>query len=465
MRKRVISCLLGACTAVSLMAGCSSKPAEETKAPETSAATEKEETQKADAQTESEEAKTTESAKTDSESQEAGNKKYEGITLSFMSNIAGVQSEVMEEVIAQFETETGAKVEYSSPGANYEELMKTKMATNQLPDLWTTHGWSVARYGQYLEPLNDQEWASRLSESAKQIVVDPKTDNFYCLPVDVDIAGIVYNKTVLDASGVSVDDLKTWADFKEALGKIKEAGYTPVHIGGKDSWTIGQFYDFAAPSFYVTNEESNDRAALKDGTFDWSKWSQVAQMMADWKAEGYFNTDCLTADYNAAMKAMAEDKVAFEFYGNSAINEMLSINPNANVGMMSVPSNSESDEPTLIGGERIAIGVWKDSQNKDAALELLSYFAQDENMAKVASSDGAPASFDGVESDTGIVKADLEKYMASCRVFPYFDREYLPSGMWDDMCVTGASILAEESNAVENACTAMKDSYLAKLEQ
>lgn len=446
MKRKAVSAVILASMVMTMMSGCSSKPVQTEKAGDTAAQTE------AAADAGSEAADST------------GDKKYEGVTLSFMSNIAGVQSEAMEEVIAQFEADTGANVEYSSPGASYEELMKTKMAANQLPDLFTTHGWSIARYGEYLEPLNDQEWASRLSESAKQIVVDQKSGNFYCLPVDVDVAGIIYNETVLDAAGVNVDDLTTWDAFTEALGKVKEAGYTPVHIGGKDNWTIGQFFDWVAPSYLITNEESNHRDALKDGSFDWSNWKDLAQMMADWKAEGYFNTDCLTADYNAQVKAMAEDKVAFEFLGNSAVNEMQSVNPDVNLGLMSVPASGDADEPTLIGGERIAIGVWKDSANKEAALELLSYFAQDENMTKVASADGAPASFDGVASDTGIITEDLEKYMAQCRIFPYFDREYLPNGMWDDMCITGASILAEDADAVENACTAMEESYKAKLE-
>lgn len=462
MKRRMISLVLGMCMMVSLMVGCSQKPEqmenEEKNATENVGSTE-------NAGGESEDAsQSADSGDSQDASNDAAGKKYEGITLSFMSNIAGVQSEAMEEVIAQFEAETGASVEYSSPGASYEELMKTKMAANQLPDLFTTHGWSIARYGQYLEPLNGQEWFSRLSESAKQIVVEQSSGNIYCLPVDVDVAGIIYNKTVLEAAGVNVDDLKTWDAFAEALGKVKDAGYTPIHIGGKDNWTIGQFFDWVAPSYLITDEGSNHRDALKDGSFDWSNWKDLAQMMADWKAAGYFNTDCLTADYNAQIKAMAEDKVAFEFLGNSAVTEMQSVNPDVSLGLMSVPASSDADEPTLIGGERIAIGVWKDSANKEAALELLSYFAQDENMKKVASADGAPASFDGVESDTGIITEDLAKYMAQCRIFPYFDREYLPNGMWDDMCITGASILAEDSGAVDNACTAMQESYKAKLE-
>ena len=439
--KKILCALLASMMAVSCIAGCSQAPSSSTDSEATSSAAEE--------------------SKVENESSD----KYAGVTLSFLSNIAGEQSAEMEKVIQQFEDETGATVEYSSPGASYEELMKTKMATKDLPDLWTTHGWSVARYGQYLEPLNSQPWADKVSKSIIDIITDPENGNFYTLPVNIDICGIVYNKTVLEDAGVNPDDLKTWSQFEEALKTIKEKGYVPVHIAGKDSWTIGQFFDFAAPSFYITNEEENDREALLDGTFDWSKWEGVAQMMADWRDAGLFNTDCLTADYASAAKALGEGKVAFEFYPNSVIAEALAANPDAQLGMMPIPANSEDDSPTLVSGERIAIGVWKDSPNKEAALELLEYFAQPDNMSAVASSDGTAAGFDGVDSDTGMVKEDLEKYMAECRVFPYFDREYLPNGMWDDMCTTGASILANEADAVQKACDAMKESYEAKLEQ
>jgi raffinose/stachyose/melibiose transport system substrate-binding protein len=448
MKKRLISGILGFSIVASLLIGCSSKPTIQ-------------DTPSTDTDSQQENNTPTEVTEAPVQS----DKKYEGIVLNFMSNTAGVQSTEMEKVIVQFEAETGAKVEYSTPGASFEELLKTRMATNQLPDLWTTHGWSIARYGEYLEPLNNQSWASELSDSAKQIIINPKTQNFYCLPVDVDVAGMVYNKTVLENAGVTIDELKTWDSFAAACDKIKAAGYIPIHIGGKDSWTIGQYFDYVAPSLYITDETKNYRTQFKDGTFDWSLWADICYMLKDWKDKEFFNVDALTSDYNSAIKAMAEDKVAFEFYGNYAINEMLNVNPNANVGMMPVPSNSETDSPTLIGGERIAIGVWKDSPNKEAALELLSYFAKHENMIAIASSDGAPASFNGVESDTGILKDDLEKYMDECRVFTYFDREYLPSGMWDDMCVTGASILAGETKAVENAIDIMKNSFEAKLDQ
>ena len=66
--------------------------------------------------------------------------------------------ECMKEVYAAFEAETGIHVELIAPGNDYESQLKTMMASNSLPDVWETHGWSLIRYSEYLKPVNDQPW-------------------------------------------------------------------------------------------------------------------------------------------------------------------------------------------------------------------------------------------------------------------------------------------------------------------
>lgn len=389
--------------------------------------------------------------------------KKEDVTLTFMTNKVGKPSDALKEVCEDFTKETGIKVEFSAPGSNYEELMKTKMAANDLPDLWTTHGWSVARYSEYLRTLNDQEWFNDISQSIKPVITG-ENDEIYALPVNMDIAGILYNVEVLEKSNVNVDDIKTWSDFEKALEKIKAAGFTPIHIGGKDSWTIGQFFDWVAPSFYVTNENKNYRKELKDGSFDWQLWSEVSGLFERWNNAGYFNVDSLTSDYNTAAKLLGEGKVAFEFYGNNTMTDALNYNKDAKLGFMPIPAKDDSDEPTLIAGEDIAIGVNKNSKNEEAALQLLNYFAKPEVLSKLSTVSSMPSGINGIESDTGMAKDYYEKY-ANVKTMPYFDRAFLPNGMWDDMCIGGASILAKEKDAVQKSVDQMEQSYKDKINQ
>ncbi len=439
-RKRLLSIVCASIMAFSLLAGCSSAPPEDTSAP-----------------------KPEQTGKPNDIGADNNNTATSNVTLTFMSNLVGAADEVLEGAIKEFTKETGIQVEYSAPGANYEELLKTKMATKDLPDLWTTHGWSVGRYSEYLRPLNDQEFAANVVDAIKPMITD-KEGKIYVLPVDVDIAGIVYNVDVLEKSGVNVDDIKTWADFESACEKIKAAGFIPIHIGGKDNWPIGQYFDWVAPSFYVTNESKNYREEFKDGTFDWQLWTEICTMLEKWNSADYINTDSLTSDYITASKSLGEGKIGFEFYGNYVIFEALNSSPDAKLGMMPIPAKDSSDTPTLIAGERLAIGVWNETPHEEEALQLLNYLASPEVCAKLATASSNPAGLKGVTSDTGVIQQYYEKY-ANVRTFPYFDREYLPTGIWDDLCVTGARILAKENNAVSESVKQMEQSYKDKFSQ
>lgn len=391
---------------------------------------------------------------------ESSDTKAKDITITFMTNVVGEKATALENVIKGFETETGYTVEFSAPGSDYENLMKVKMGSNELPDVFTTHGWSVARYGEYLTPVNNMGFYSSIDPQILPAITASNGD-VYVLPVDVDIAGLIYNAEVLSEAGVNVDDIKTWDDFAKACEAIKEKGYEPIHMGGKDTWPIGQFFDWVAPSFYVTDDSNNQKDALKAGTFDAEIWKNISGMMDTWNKSGYFNKDVLTADYNADIDALAKGEAAFCFYGNYALSDARAVNAKANIGMMPIPSNSKSDEPSLISGEDIAVGIWKDTKYPEQAKELLEYLARPEVASAIATAAGNKPGITGVTSDIGDIQTYLDKY-SSIETYPYFDREYLPSGLWDIMCETGAEILGGSKGAVDNAAQMMSQIFTDK---
>lgn len=64
------------------------------------------------------------------------------------------------------------RVELQFPGFQYEEILKVKLSTNELPDIFDTHGWAKIRYGKYLEDLSDAPWAKQLTDTIKSAVTD-----------------------------------------------------------------------------------------------------------------------------------------------------------------------------------------------------------------------------------------------------------------------------------------------------
>lgn len=387
------------------------------------------------------------------------------VKLTFMINHATdlAITTAIQEAVDGFESENpNITVDLVSGVGDYEAVMKTRMGANDLPDLWATHGWSVMRYSEYLRPLTDQPWAGKIKPGIKSVVTNENGDNFV-LPVDMDLSGIVYNVDVIEKAGVDVDAIATWDDFLVACQKIKDAGFTPIHMGGKDYWTVGNFYDWVAPSFYVTNEGANDRAALLDGSFDWSKWQKASDLLMTLDKKGFLNKDKLSSTYADSATNLANGKVGFEFYGNYVIGEALKYNPDARLSFMPVPSADANDPKTLISGERNAFGVWKDSKHQQEALMLLEYFARPDVMHKIATASALPAGLEGGTSDTGSLAAAYEQYSA-LRGFPYFDRAYLPSGMWETIESTSTGLLAGNMS-IEEVNEKMASDYLRLIHQ
>lgn len=386
--------------------------------------------------------------------------KEEEVTLSLFHNASGVPAKAIEDAVKEFCLQTNIKVEIQAPANRYEEIIEAKMASNSMPDLWTTHGWSTTRYREYLRKLNDQPFAENIVDSIKPSILDNQ-GNLYALPINIDIAGIIYNGEILKKCNIDVSNIKLWSDFEQACETIKSFGYIPIYFGGEDSWMLGQYFDYTAPSFYILNDTNNYRQEFLDGTFEWQNWFYVCDMLDRWNKSGYINKDCLTSNYKMAVKMLAENKTAFIFSGNSIVSDSIELNPKIEVGMMPIPTNSVDDEPILLSGESTAFGVWNESKYMGESLMLLNYFAKDDICSKLASANYLPIALKNIKSDMGIMTQYYEKYK-NTKTVAYFDRQYLPNGMWNDLSTTAALILSGKENSINESIEQMQQSFKQK---
>jgi raffinose/stachyose/melibiose transport system substrate-binding protein len=332
------------------------------------------------------------------------------------------------------------KVEVNAIGQDYENVLKIKMASNQLPDIFETHGWAQVRYGKYLADLRDESWVGRLSESIKPAVID-NDGKVYALPVDQEKTGMVYNAGLLEEYGVDVPT--TYAELLEACETIKTKSggkVTPIHLAGKDSWPVGFFFDFFATPSFISMED-NYGEQLKDGSFEWNNFTPLPAKFLELYKKGYLNEDVLTAGYSDSAMAFGNNEVAFAVYGPYLIQEAKKTNPDIKGGIMPVPAIAEGDTHTFVGGERFSIGVWKDSKSVDAAKLFLEYCARPENAKRICEFNAVPSGLNDVDVDLGDLTSYYDSYK-DVRIFPYFDRVYLPNGMWDTMCKNGQDLLA-----------------------
>ncbi|WP_243231752.1 ABC transporter substrate-binding protein [Microbacterium sp. CIAB417] len=166
------------------------------------------------------------------------------VEISFLTGNTGTNVEVAEALIDAFEDENPditVKLESQPAGTEGDNLMKTKLATGEMSDVFYYNSGSLFQAlnpDQNLVALDDQPWVDGLIDTMKDVV---STENgIYGAPFGATQAGaVVYNKKVYADLGLEVPT--SWDEFAANNEAIKAAGITPVIQTYGDTWTSQLF--------------------------------------------------------------------------------------------------------------------------------------------------------------------------------------------------------------------------------
>lgn len=384
------------------------------------------------------------------------------VTLEVEVIYTGDPLEQFRTVLEDFTEETGIEIELITPGSDYESVMKTRMASGDMPDVFVTHGWSLIRYKEYLASLTEEEWTGKIDETIKSVISDDDGD-LYVLPVTQQVNGIVYNKNVLENAGVKPEDIRTMDDLMDTCEKIKDTGVTPFFVGGKDTWTAATVYNAFSPAYYTTEGSLYDCGEdLKDGSFDWDEYgSCVLEQIAEMVSSGYMNKDLVTADDAATMTALGKGEAGFAT--EVEIAKVLNIVPEAELGIMPIPCTTEEGKSQYMIGEGSCFGIWKDTEYMDAAKEFLTYLSKPEIADRIMDLDGGLPALEGMNTSN----VTYQEFLDSQKTFDgdifydnLFDREYLPNGMYNAQMDSVIEVFVDPSEeGVEAGLEVLKSTY------
>ena len=364
------------------------------------------------------------------------------VKLTLMSTATTkADQDIFKEIVMDFEKEyPNIDIEDSYPGNGYEDLARVKMAANDMPDLFDTHGWATNRYSEYTEDLSDMDWVANLDPAMEPILTD-EAGKLHAYPINQALDGLSYNKTLLDEYGI--EPPSTFDEFMAALEEVKEKSsgeVIPLWLGGADKSQFGQYFDQFSTPLLITDEENGFEEELLDGSFDWSNYTYLAEKLKEMSDKELLNKDVLTAQVTQGPELLAQNKVAFVMLNGSVGREVTGLNPDVQMGTMPVPAIHEGDSPSWIGGERHTLAIANNSDYKEEAKQFIEYIAQPEVAKKFAEGTSLPDALTNVEADNYF--AEFYQQYEGTQIQPYFDRLYLPSGMWDPMGSTGQELVA-----------------------
>ncbi|MGM9471341.1 ABC transporter substrate-binding protein [Pseudarthrobacter sp. YS3] len=376
-------------------------------------------------------------------------------TLELQTGVAADTSEMttLKSIAADFEkANPGKKINLVAAGTNYENDIKVRLSSGNVPDIWMTHGWSLLRYSKFLTPLQDEPWAKNVVPALDPVMRD-KDGSLYAMPTNVDITGIMYNKDVLEKAGFKPEDIKSWDDFMKASLKAKANGASAIYAGGKSM--AGTILDHVISGAY----SEDDLSKMKSGTFVGDKYGKALELIAQWRDAGLFNPDYSSATKTDMSKALAQGQALFEFGPSPIANDALKFNPQAKVGFIPIPTLNGGPS-YLDTGERTAYGVSKTTKDPAGAKAFLAFLAKPENETKMAAASAAPPGLADAQMSDGPLNSSYDTYVTQAKTpaVPYFDRVYLPNGAWSTMGTNSDSIITKQSD-VNGAVQQMEATY------
>lgn len=317
--------------------------------------------------------------------------------------------DVMNEIIDDFNKSQDkiiVKQEYQKDASN---IIKTKFASDDVPDIMTTYEQGFADEGKYLDLGQESEWWDRMSTKMKEACTDVKTGKQYRICTNMTTAGFFYNKDIFKELGIEVPD--KWEDFVTDLEKIKneKPDVTPWFIFGNEAWHLGHLIEFI-PHGYIKSTLGtvgakkamidNDKAKLRFGEAN-GPMAVFAEKLVELQKKGLINADVLTATNDNCVQDFVNGKTAMFSNGMWVLSSLLEANPEMKdkIGFAPYPAYMPDSKPVVLSSEDSGYSISATTKHKEEAIEFLNFLFNAENQKKYSEIAKSPSAFKDVNAE------------------------------------------------------------------
>lgn len=297
----------------------------------------------------------------------------EKVTLRVLVNVTpNLTEDFWNELVAPFEAKNeNIDVVIQDPGAEgVAAAIPRLLASGDAPDVVQ----SLAPNGKIapeLVDLSEYEWAKK-GPLADQYSMDGK---YLMAGIGVQLQSLFfYNKTAFEEAGIT--EVPTTVDELTAdLGKLKDAGWTPIQEGG-DWMSSHTLQTLALPTVIAENPKWYQEISAGEVTFG-DTYGPAIETFSDWVAEGYVPKDALGIKYPDAEQAFLSGKTAVYSMGSWFAGTQAKATDSADIGVFRAPAIKAGDQPAMGANIASPYSILKASENQDAAAKLLEFLTTD----------------------------------------------------------------------------------------
>jgi raffinose/stachyose/melibiose transport system substrate-binding protein len=229
-----------------------------------------------------------------------------------------------------------------------------------------------------LLPLDDYAaqygWTERVAAPALEATsLDGK---LYGMPLQTDLIGMFYNKTLLDQEGMEVPE--TVDDLVAFCGQAKEKGYIPIAFADNPGWEA--FHQFSMTSNQMIGPEAM-RALLFENQGRWDTPEIVKAIevyFVTLRDAGCFPDDPAAITYEDGNPLFYNGEALLHTTGSWLTGEIEEQMPDAEIGFVPFPEIEGGKGRVWISGVGSAWFITSTADNPDAAAAFIDYLFSQE---------------------------------------------------------------------------------------
>lgn len=352
---------------------------------------------------------------------------------------------VFEELEKKFnETHDDIELRIDSPN-DAVTILKTRFIREDYPDIIGIGG--DINYSNFLDSdllmdISDYEGLQDIKQSYldidKELEFIPE-DGTYAVPYVANAAGVLYNRDLFEEHGWEIPT--TWSEFLSLCDEIQTEGLQPFFFGFKDVWTC--LAPWNAISVDLAPSDLCAQVNRGETTFT-DNYREVAEKTR--KLLDYGQDDPFAYSYNDACTAFARGEAVMYPIGSYAVPQIKSVNPDINIDSFVFPASDAAEENVLNSGNDLQFSVMKESENKEAAYEVLDFLLEDENVQMYLDDQNAVPCKEGDFVLPSMLDG-MKTYIDEGKVADYQDHHY-PSEMSVDAMIQ-TYLLDNSENATD----------------
>ena len=251
----------------------------------------------------------------------------------------------MQEIVDAFQAAVpGVKVELQElTGPDYTTKLQTAVAGGQPSDiLGAGEGDIIAKWvpsgdAPFIDLAGKIDVSGLSGAALSQVQVG---DAVYGTPLAAYTVGIAIQNPVFAKHNITVPT--TWDELKTAAKALKDAGETPIVLGGKDQ--VHTFFMYIGLASSVLGLDGVQQ--LRTGARKLTDPDVLAAAQLLWDLKPYFNTGFEATDYATAKAIFANEKGAMMVAGTADYTGYAQVNPKADLSFAAWPGPEAGKKAT-----------------------------------------------------------------------------------------------------------------------